>query len=123
MQSTLIILGIIGTINGALCFAFPYHMATLRRGCSCDYYEPSDDAVFITKLVGGIMFVVCVICLIIGIFYNSIDWEGLFYTNRNYSGPYGDVYTSSALESAESRPSVTVARFVSAVKGFIPVAF
>lgn len=123
MQSTLIILGIIGTINGALCFAFPYHMATLRRECSCDYYEPSDDAVFMTKLVGGIMFVVCVICLVIGIFYNSIDWEGLFYTNRNYSGPYGDVYTSSALESSESRPSVTVARFVSAVKGFIPVAF
>lgn len=80
MQSTLIILGIIGTINGALCFAFPYHMATLRRGCSCDYYEPSDDAVFMTKLVGGIMFVVCIICLVIGIFYNSIDWEGLFTT-------------------------------------------
>ena len=112
MQSTLIILGIIGTINGALCFAFPYHMATLRRGCSCDYYEPSDDAVLMTKLVGGIMFVVCIICLVIGIFYNYIDWEGLFYNNRNYT----DVYVSSASESDGSGLTITVSRIASFLK-------
>ena len=119
MQSTLIILGIIGTINGALCFAFPYHMATLRRGCSCDFYEPSDDAVFMTKLVGGIMFVVCVICLVIGIFYNSIDWEGLFYNNRNYT----DVYVSSVSESDGSGLTIIVSRIVSFFKSFIPIPF
>ena len=123
MQSTLIILGIIGTINGALCFAFPYHMATLKRGCSCDYYEPSDDAVFMTKLVGGIMFVVCVICLVIGIFYNSIDWEGLFYYNRNTTDVYGDVYISYAPESDESGLTSAVARFVSFFKSFTPIPF